>query len=230
MSENPPSSQCAGGTVITAAYTSAEVELNAAQPSPAWQKATQVSFCNDWQGNNADPGRETKVRVLWNERTLYIRFECSYRELFTFTDSDPNGRRDQLWDRDVAEAFIQPDRLGSRYYKEFEVSPNGMWIDLDIAPDAKADLKSGLRRSVSLDEKAHTWAAELAIPMKAITSNFDPSVVWHANFYREEGQKEPRAYLAWQPTHSHQPNLHVPSAFGEMRIDRPPIAAGRSRE
>src|SRR5262245_54991702 len=100
MSENPPSSQCAGGTVITAAYTSAEVCLNAAQAAPASPNATPVSFCSDCQGRNADPGRETKVRALWNEQTLYIRFECSYRELFTFPDSDPNGRRDQLWDRD----------------------------------------------------------------------------------------------------------------------------------
>ena len=28
---------------------------------------------------------------------------------FLFEDSDPNGRRDHLWDRDVAEAFLQPD-------------------------------------------------------------------------------------------------------------------------
>ena len=44
---------------------------------------------------------------------------------------------------------------GNAYYREFEVSPNGMWIDLDIFPGGLADLKSGLKKSVFLDEKAH---------------------------------------------------------------------------
>ena len=57
-----------------------------------------------------------------------------------------------LWDRDVAEAFLQPDPSRERYYREFEVSPNGMWIDLDIFPGGLADLKSGLKKSVVLDE------------------------------------------------------------------------------
>jgi alpha-galactosidase len=204
---------------ITALATT-EITLNAANPAAIWQKAQAIAFSADWQGQNADPDRETKVRVLWSPSTLYLRFECRYRELFLFEDSDPNGRRDHLWDRDVAEAFIQPDPNRERYYKEFEVSPNGMWIDLDISPGPLADLKSGLQRSVVLDEKNHTWAAELAIPMKSLTPNFDSNAVWRANFFRCEGTQEPRHYLAWQPTHAPQPNFHVPSAFGKMRFVR----------
>jgi len=124
-------------------------------------------------------------------------------------------------DRDVAEAFLQPDSSRARFYKEFEVSPNGMWIDLDISPNGLADLKSGLQHSVFLDEKAHTWAAELAIPLKALTSNFDSNAVWRANFYRIEGTKEPRRYFAWQPTRTPQPDFHVPTAFGKLRFGAP---------
>ncbi len=159
------------------------------------------------------------MRVLWSKTTLYLRFECRYRELNVFDDSDPNGRRDQLWDRDVAEAFLQPDPSQPHAYKEFEVSPNGMWIDLDISPGAKPDLESGMTRSVHLDEKAHTWAAELAIPMRALTPDFDPHAIWRVNFFRVEGKQEPRGYYAWQPTHSPHPNFHVPAAFGRMRFE-----------
>jgi alpha-galactosidase len=163
------------------------------------------------------------VWLLWTPATLYLRFACRYRELFVFEDSDANGRRDHLWDRDVAEAFLQPDPSRPRYYKEFEVGPNGMWIDLDIAPrdvfpEGLSDLKSGLRRSVWLDPEQRTWAAELAIPITALTANFDPAAVWRANFYRVEGPQEPRFYSAWQPTHTPQPNFHVPSAFGKLRF------------
>jgi len=203
---------------VVAMRTHDELLLDAARPAVAWDTAPPITFCSDWQGKNPDPGRQTRVRVLWSPSILYLRFECRYRELHVFADSDPNGRRDQLWDRDVAEAFLQPDPSQAHAYKEFEVSPNGMWIDLDISPGAKPDLKSGLRRSVVLDEKAHTWSAELAIPMKALTDKFNPSATWRVNFYRVEGTEEPRGYYAWQPTHTPQPNFHVPSAFGRMRF------------
>jgi alpha-galactosidase len=139
--------------------------------------------------------------------------------LFVFDDSDRNGRRDQLWDRDVAEAFLQPDPSRPRYYREFEVSPNGMWIDLDIFPGGLGDLKSGLTRSVWLDREKHTWSADLAIPMNALTETFDPGAIWRVNFYRVEGTQEPRFYSAWQATRTAQPNFHVPEAFGKMRFE-----------
>jgi alpha-galactosidase len=193
--------------------------LNAAQPSPAWRSANPVTFCSDWQGKNPTPDRETRVRALWSQETLYLRFECRYRELHVFTDSGSDGRRDQLWDRDVAEAFLQPDPAQPHAYKEFEVSPNGLWIDLDISPGTKPALNSGMTRSVVLEETAHSWTAELAIPMRALTPKFDPGIVWRVNFYRVEGKEEPRGYYAWQPTHTPEPNFHVPSAFGRMRFE-----------
>jgi alpha-galactosidase len=219
MSQTTRSTACANAsTEILAARVDHDLVLNAAQPAPAWNTATPVAFCSDWQGKNPAPDRETQVRVLWSPETLYLRFECRYRELHVFADSDPNGRRDHLWDRDVAEAFLQPDPSEPHAYKEFEVSPNGLWIDLDILPGAKPDLESGMKRSVVLDEKAHTWAAELGIPMKALTSKFDPKAIWRVNFFRVEGKEEPRGYYAWQPTHTPQPNFHVPKAFGRMRF------------
>jgi alpha-galactosidase len=103
-----------------------------------------------------------------------------------------------------------------KYYKEFEVAPNGMWIDLDVSPSGLADLKSGMTRSVHVDEKRKIWSAELAIPMKSLTANFDPSEAWRVNFYRVEGRNEPRKYMAWQPTMTPEPNFHVPESFGSL--------------
>ena len=189
--------------------------------SKAWGPAAPVQFDTDWQGKNADPQRETEVRLLWTPETLFLRFQARYRTLTVFPDAEPNGRRDQLWDRDVAEAFLQPDRSRLRRYKEFEVSPNGLWIDLDIAPDEKRDLKSGLNRRVTLDERSKIWTAELAIPMKCLVARFDPTDTWKANFYRVEGSEEPRFYSAWCPTGTPSPNFHVPEAFGELVFATP---------
>jgi alpha-galactosidase len=221
MSENEPKSHCAAAPdEIVAASAAHDFRLDAQHPSRQWQTASPATFCSDWQGRNPDPARQTEVRVLWSPQTLYLRYECRYRELHVFTDSEPNGRRNHLWDRDVSEAFLQPDPSRPRYYKEFEVSPNGLWIDLNISPEPLQDLKSGMQRSVWLDEAAKTWAAELAIPMKSLTRHFDPAAVWRVNFYRIEGTKEPRFYSAWRPTNTPEPNFHIPSAFGRMRFQQ----------
>lgn len=237
-----------GGT-ITANRVSGKIRLDSANPAEEWQAAEPIRFCADWQGKNADSRLETEVRVLWSPEALYLRFVCRYDEMFVFEDSDPNGRRDHLWDRDVAEAFLQPPefmstggdpstslRTGARRstikyenveadfdapyarYKEFEIAPNGMWIDLDIIPGGRGDLKSGLTRSVHIDESAKIWIAEMAIPMRSFAEKFDPNENWRANFYRVEGKAEPRKYLAWRPTMAPEPNFHMPERFGTMRF------------
>ena len=182
----------------------------------SWELAAPLRFNADWQGKNADPARETEVRLLWTPETLFFRFRAKYRDITVFSDADPNGRRDHLWDRDVAEVFLQPDPSQLRRYKEFEVSPNGFWIDLDIGPGQKHDLKSGLWRRVILNEAAKTWIAELALPMNGLVERFDPAATWKVNFYRVEGAAEPRFYSAWRPTKTPAPNFHVPEEFGEL--------------
>lgn len=220
MGQEKPKDCLPGVESITAKRVSHEIALDARHPAADWQAADAVTFCADWQGKNPDAERQTQVRLLWTPQTLYLRFECRYRELFVFDDSEANGRRDQLWDRDVAETFLQPDPSRPRYYREFEVSPNGMWVDLDIFPEGLRDLKSGLQRSVWLDREHRTWAAELAIPMRALTENFDPAAEWRVNFFRVEGPREPRFYSAWRATGTPQPNFHVPEVFGRLRFSR----------
>jgi alpha-galactosidase len=184
----------------------------------AWEKATAYSFDQDWKGENANPQRATEVRLLWTPETLYLRFLCKYQTIFVFPDARADGWRYELWERDVAETFLQPDATDPFVYREFEVSPNGYWIDLAVSHGKIEELHSGLRRRVIMDEKAKTWTAELAIPMKFLTPQFGPKHSWRANFYRIEGETEPRFYSAWSPTFSPKPNFHVPSAFGTLEF------------
>lgn len=184
----------------------------------SWEKTPALRFSTDWRGQEGDPQKETEVRVLWTRETLFLRFVARFRELHVFPDARPDGWRDHLWDRDVAEAFLQPDASDSLVYKEFEVSPNGFWIDLNIAHGRTEEMHSGLRRRVVQDAAARTWTAELAVPMKSLTPAFDPEKSWRVNFYRVEGQAEPRFYGAWSPTMTPQPNFHMPQAFGYLQF------------
>jgi alpha-galactosidase len=186
----------------------------------AWKTATPIVFDHDWKGQNADPLRSTEVRLLWLLETLFLRFTARYRELTVFEDSDATGRRDHLWDRDVAEVFLQPDASDPWIYKEFEFSPNGMWIDLDVNHGALSNPHSGLVRRVTVSAEEKIWGAEVGIPMKALTDAFDPNNPWRVNFFRVEGAVEPRFYSAWNPTGTPEPSFHVPKAFAPL-IFRP---------
>jgi alpha-galactosidase len=183
-----------------------------------WARARPIRFSADWRGKSVDPDRETEVRMLWTPAVLHLRFRCRYREITVFPDAAPDGRRDHLWDRDVAEVFLQPSGFETNCYQEFEVSPNGFWIDLAIAPGEMRDLRSGLRRRTFIDTAARIWTAEMWLPMQSLTNRFDPASVWRLNFFRVEGAAEPRFYSAWRPTNTPEPNFHVPAAFGELRF------------
>jgi alpha-galactosidase len=181
-----------------------------------WERAPAIRFERNWRGEHADPQRATEVRLVWNEQTLFLRFFARYRELHVFSDARADGWRDELWERDVAEAFLQPDASDPRVYKELEVSPNGFWIDLNIAHGEKEEMRSGLRRRVVQDAAARTWTAELAVPMRSLTPAFDARRTWRANFFRVEGKVKPRFYSTWSPTMTPAPNFHVPEAFGHL--------------
>jgi Domain of unknown function (DUF1083). len=190
-------------------------------PGPElWKSPRPIRFASDWQGENEDLARETQVRALWNPESLFLQFVCRYRTLTTFEESDANGRRDQLWDRDVAEVFLQTDPGRPRRYLEFEISPNGMWIDLDISPEGKSNPRSGMKSHVVLTESEKLWTATMALPMSALEKHFDPDSQWRVNFFRVEGAAEPRFYSCWRPTYTPQPNFHVPEAFGLLRFQR----------
>ena len=192
------------------------VDAEGFPPERAWETAPPTCFNADWQGKNADRSRETAVRLLWNPESLFLRFDAFYRSITVFGDSEPSGRRDGLWDRDVCEVFLQPPSPNPCSYKEIEVAPNGLWIDLEIAPGEKRDLQSRLRRRANIDEGTKQWHAILALPMKSLVERFEIAAVWRVNFFRVEGATEPRFYSAWRPTNTPKPNFHVPEAFGAL--------------
>ncbi len=167
---------------------------------------------------NASETAPSVVATELPKVALYLRCRCRYRTLTVFPDGAVKGRRDKLWDRDVAEVFLQTDPAQPHRYWEFEISPNGMWIDLDISPERKRDPSTGMKSRVNLDESGTIWTAELALPMQSLTSHFDPARDWRVNFFRVEGASEPRFYSSWQPTRTAQPNFHVPEAFAFLRF------------
>ncbi len=204
---------------LIAAQLDTPLEADGLPVPAAWEKAAPTVYNSDWRGENADARRETEVRVLWSYERLFFRFLCRYREIVVYEGG--NCRRDKLWMKDVAEVFIRPRGWDLRHYLEFEISPNGDWLDLDIAPGEKTILFCDLKSRVTVDSSASIWLAEMAIPMNCLTASFRPDEIWNMNLFRIEGAEPNRFYSAWLPTNTHQPNFHVPEVFGELRFGQP---------
>ena len=180
----------------------------------AWHEAKAIIFCRNWKGESSDLPRDTEVRLLWSPRFFYVRIRARYQDLFIYPEA--NLRRQNLWQRDVAEIFLQTETTRLKQYKEFEISPNGNWLDLAIAPQGSSDLLCPVKTNTIIDQKRHVWIAQLAIPMHCLTVSFDPRTSWRLNLFRIEGRAPARFYSSWQPTNTSQPNFHVPEAFGTL--------------
>lgn len=187
-----------------------------------WKKSETIMIDKYWSGENAPAGRHFKTNLLWSDSALYIRFEANQNEPLIVSDV-PNLKTKTLglWDRDVCEIFLAPNANEPRRYYEFEIAPNGEWIDLGIyqMPDKRGtewDYKSGMQSAACIEKNKVTMA--IKIPWKAFGKAPKAGDVWLGNLFRCVGAGESRGYLAWSPTETKKPSFHVPEKFGEFEF------------
>ena len=190
--------------------------------SKSWEKAKDVVVDKYWSGESAPDTRQFKARLLWSNTALYVRFEANQAEPLIVSET-PNLKTKTrgLWDRDVCEIFVAPKKADFRHYFEFEIAPNGEWIDLGIyqMPDKREtnwDYSSGVQ-SKSVIGKGKVWMA-LKIEWKAFGKAPQAGDVWMGNIFRCIGKDPTRGYLAWQPTGTKEPSFHVPEKFSDFEF------------
>ena len=188
----------------------------------AWKAAPEVVVTSYWSGVAAPLGRQFKARLLWSATALYIRFEANQAEPLIVSDKpDLTKKMRGLWDRDVCEIFIAPNKAERNKYFEFEIAPNGEWIDLGIAvtPTKRKtdwDYKSTMTSAARIEKERVVTA--IRIPFAALGKSPKAGDVWLGNLFRCVGKDPTRGYLAWQATKTKEPSFHVPSKFGEFKF------------
>lgn len=209
--------------VIYSLYTQQDFPLTADPASPAWRNVPGVFADRDALGNPV-PGHRTEIRSRWSGMYLYFLFICPYEELNLKPDPVLDRETPRLWEWDVAEVFIGADFNDIKHYREFQVSPQGEFIDLDIHSDrlnAEHDMQwnSGFEVKARIDRTHKIWYGEMKIPISSIdTRPPQPGNEFRINFYRLQGPPDRRRQIAWQPTHSR--SHHVPEAFGKLILKR----------
>jgi alpha-galactosidase len=188
----------------------------------AWRTAKAVTIDKYWSGARAPEGRRLETRLLWSDTALYVRFEAVQNERLVVTDKpDVSKKVIGLWNRDVCEIFIAPERANPNKYFEFEIAPTGEWIDLGIEATPRERLtdweyKSGMTTAALME--MHKVVMAIKIPFSGLGKTPKPGDVWLGNVFRCVGKDPTRGYLAWQPTRTETPNFHVPAAFGRFEF------------
>lgn len=208
---------------VTVKHISHEIPIDQLD-HPEWKKASAVKVGTYWSGKAAPQGRAFEAKLLWSDTALYVRFDASQDEPLIISEKpDLSKKTWGLWDRDVCEIFIAPDKKNRNRYFEFEIAPTGEWIDLGIevtGQGRKTDKKysSGMTSAVRVDPKQAVMA--IKIPFAALGARPRKNDVWLGNLFRCVGKDPTRGYLAWRPTKTPKPDFHRPEAFGEFRFTK----------
>jgi Carbohydrate family 9 binding domain-like len=207
--------------VVESTKAVADVEPSTDPTIAFWQVARPI-YADKTPYGQTLPRYRTEIRSRWTEKNLYLLFICPYEKLNLKPSPSTTTETYRLWDWDVAEAFIGSDFRNIRRYREFEISPQGEWVDLDIDlsnPHHEDGWKwnSGFMVAARLDSTSKIWYGVMRIPFSALQSH-SPAVgdQFRINLFRAQGPPPHRVAVVWQPTMSS--SFHVPEKFGRLRL------------
>ncbi|MBX3245227.1 MAG: carbohydrate-binding family 9-like protein [Acidobacteria bacterium] len=185
-----------------------------------WRNFPETAVSTYWSGAEAPEGRHFSFKILWSAENLYVLFRANTGEPLIVAEKPDLARKSLgLWDRDVCEIFIAPNRDEPRRYFEFEAAPTGEWLDvaLDLTGGERIsdwEYNSGMKTASRIEDD-HTITM-IQIPFTSLGKTPKPGDLWLGNIFRCVGKDPTRGYLTWSPTMTETPNFHVPERFGEF--------------
>lgn len=221
MESESPTAEIAPASEAIVSFIDRESAPDTNPHSSFWSGASRVIAEGDFYGHPI-PGYRTEVLLQWTPENLYLLFVCPYRELHLKPNPDLTAETYELWNWDVAEFFVGEDFKNIRRYKEFEISPQGEWVDLDVNLDNPPHevgwvWKSGCAVAAKIDAAQKVWYGFMRIPWPAIDSR-SPAAgnELRINFYRCQGSDPNRKYITWRPVY--RAAFHTPELFGTLRL------------
>ena len=207
-----------------ASFAAADCGADTHPGSVFWRGASRIVAEGDFYGEPVANHR-TEILLQYTHANLYVLFVCPYEQLHLKPDPVLTSETYELWNWDVAEVFIGDDFENIRRYKEFEVSPQGEWVDLDVnlddPPHEKGWVwKSGVEVAARVDARARVWYGAKRIPWRSVSDRAPKAGSrYRANFYRCQGAGPDRKYITWQPVN--RLSFHTPECFGTLTLAEP---------
>jgi len=201
----------------------ADQEPTADAASPFLKDVPGVVIIRSVMGEEV-PEFRAEVRSRWTPDNIYFLFIGPYRELNVKPDPDLEKETYKLWERDCFEVYAGADFANIKRYREFQMSPQGEFLDLDIDASKPrpgwSDERywdSGMKVKARIDAAKKIWYGEMRIPLKAIDAR--PAKAGNelrVNLFRQDGAAPKRFFLAWKPTGVWNP--HHPDKFGILTL------------
>ena len=198
-----------------------DVALDANPDSAFWREARLVYAEVDKDGRELAAYR-TAVRSRWTKTSIYFLFVCPYERLYLKPTPDTAHETYELWKWNVAEVFIGSDFQHIKRYKEFEVSPQNEWIDLDVDLNHPHHEQgwvwnSGFEHAAEIEKSRHVWYAAMRIPFAALDSRpVRAGNTFRINFFRTEGAGPGAKEVMWRPVMG--ATFHAPERFGLLEL------------
>ena len=176
-------------------------------------------------GSPAPPFLQTVAHAYWSSDSLCVVFSgrtesCERRSNNRETFSAL--RTPRLWEKsDVCELFIGPRARKDLRYKEFETSPDGRWICLDVRKEGSTVVgnqswRSGFRCATTVSLTLSRWKILMRIPWQDLDSQDPREVEWDCNLYRAAPSHLGGHLLSWMATGYGSQCFHRPERFGRL--------------
>ena len=209
--------------VFLSYYAEKAVEPTADPAAAFWKGITGVTIERSVLGP-VMPEFRAEVRSRWTKDYVYFLFIGPYQKLTL--NANPNTVKEtyRMWEKDCFEVYLGADFENTNRYREFQMSPAGEFLYLDI--DSKKDKPgfngeqnwdSGMKVKARIDDKKKIWYGEMRIPIPAVDKRpAQAGNEMRINLYRQDGEPPNRDFLAWQPPMVWNP--HHPEIFGTLRL------------
>jgi hypothetical protein len=210
-----------------------------------WKDAPSTGlFVRTMDGLPTD--QKTEAKLLWDDKNLYVAFECEDRDVWSTMDK----RDDKLWQQEAVELFIDADGDGKTYV-ELQANPRGTIFDSWLPTyrgnqnDWNSNVKVGVKVDGTLDKRDDTdkgWVVELAIPLEDAKGrekemkNVPPKVgtEWRVNFFRlDQPSGKTQVGTAWSPPlvgDFHALDKFGVLVFGDEKGTAPGVAVEQPKE
>lgn len=129
----------------TCMFTDAAPTIDGKLDDAAWKRAEPMEL--RLVNSGGVPRQPTTARALWDDRFLYISFDCTDDDIWAgFTEHDSH-----IYDQEVVEVFLNENSDGHAY-AEFEVSPNNTTLDVYILHSG-----DGRKYKILFDYECEGW-------------------------------------------------------------------------
>jgi len=221
--QNPQADYDQQGNVFHSIKADKDTAPTADITSDFWKDIKPITIDKDIR-DIPMPDVKNHARSRWTNDYLYFLISGPYDQLFLKPDPDTENETYRLWDWEVFEVYIGADFENINLYREFQVSAQDEFLDLNIDCTVQrpglSDERywdSGFTVKSKLDTENKIWYAEMRIPIKAIDERKPiAGNEMRINVQRLNNKRNPKLFMAWQPTGLWNP--HVPEKFGTLKL------------